>query len=85
MRPTIAIIVLSLGISASVMAQQPHSTHISLTPRSNVSTLEVRKELEHHCPPVDIANDSQKAAYDLEAWGHGTGAEAVQIQPVQRW
>jgi hypothetical protein len=73
MRPTIAIIVISLGISASVMAQQPHSTHISLTPRSNVSTSKLGKELEHHCPPVDIANDSQKTAYDLEAWDTGRG------------
>jgi hypothetical protein len=68
MRPTIAILVLSLAMSASVMAQQPHSTHISLTPPSNVSTSKLGKELEHHCLSVDIANDSQKAAYNLEAW-----------------
>lgn len=73
MRPTIATIVFSLTISASVMAQQPHSTHISLSPRSNVSTLELGKELEHHCPPVDIANASQKPPYNLEAWDTGRG------------
>jgi hypothetical protein len=68
MKATIATVLLSLAMSASVMAQQAHSTHISLTPRSNVSTSKLGKELEHHCPSVDIANDSQKAAYDLEAW-----------------
>jgi hypothetical protein len=73
MRPTMAIIVFQLAISASVMAQQPHSTHISLIPRSNVSTSKLGKELEHHCPSFDIANDSQKPAYDLEAWDAGRG------------
>lgn len=67
MKPTIAIVVLSLGISASVMAQQPHSIHISLTPRSNVSTSKLGEELEHNCPAVDVASDSAKAAYNLEA------------------
>ena len=67
MKPTIANVVLSLGISASVMAQQPHSIHISLTPRSNISTSKLGKELEHNCPAVDVASDSAKAAYNLEA------------------
>src|SRR5437764_885250 len=65
MKLRIATIV--LGISGSVMAQQPHSIHISVSPRSNVSALRLRKELEHRCVPVDIATDSEKAAYNLEA------------------
>jgi len=73
MKPATAAIVLSLGISASVMAQQPHSIHISLTPRSNVSTSKLGKELEHHCPAVDIASDSETAAYNLEASDMGGG------------
>src|SRR3954467_1424473 len=73
MKPKIVIVVLSLGISASVLAQQPHSIHIRLIPLSNVSTLKLGKELEHHCVPVDIANASQKAAYNLEASDMGRG------------
>jgi hypothetical protein len=53
------------------MSQQPNRTHISLTPRSNVSTSKLGKQLEHHCPQVVIVNDSQKAAYNLEAWHTG--------------
>jgi hypothetical protein len=52
---------------------QPHSIHVSLTPGSNVSTSKLGKELEHHCPELDIANDSQKAAYNLEASDMGRG------------
>jgi len=74
MKLTIATMVLSLAISAPATAQQSNRTRISLTPRSNVSSSEVGKQLDHHCPNVVITNDSQKAAYNLEAWDTGAGA-----------
>src|SRR5712692_10298563 len=80
MKATIATVVLSLAVSAPVMAQkQPNRTRMSLTPRSNVSTSEVGKELDHRCPNVVITDDSQKAAYNLEAWNTGRGRKPYQF------
>jgi excisionase family DNA binding protein len=56
-----------------VLAQMKHE-RISLTPRSNVSTSEVGKELDRHCPGVVLTDDSQKADFRLEAWDTGAGA-----------
>ena len=47
---------------------------ISLTPRSNVSTSEVGKDLDKHCPSVVLVMDAEKADYLLEAWDTGAGA-----------
>lgn len=54
-------------------AQGKHE-RITLTPRSNVSTSEVGKELDRHCSNVVITDDAQKADFTLEAWDTGAGA-----------
>jgi hypothetical protein len=54
-------------------AQANHKIRIALTQRSNVSTSEVGKGLDRHCPDVIISDDPQKADYDLEAWDTGAG------------
>jgi hypothetical protein len=53
---------------------QDRKIRIALTPRSNVSSSEVGKELDKHCPNVILTDDSQRAAYTLEAWDTGAGA-----------
>ncbi len=55
-------------------AQNKHKSRIALTPRSNVSTSEVGKELDRHCPNVVVSEDLQHADYTLEAWDTGAGA-----------
>ena len=60
-------------IPACALAEDSVKQHISLTPRSNVSTSEVGKELDHHCPAVIITSDPQRADYELEAWDTGAG------------
>ena len=65
-----AVLLLGLGTIASAQSTQ---THISLTPRSNVSTSEVGKELDHYCPAVILTDDAQRADYQLEAWNTGAG------------
>lgn len=66
-------LIAALWLSVLCMGQTSR-TRVSLTPRSNVSTSEVGKELDHHCPNVVITDDLQKAAYNLEAWDTGAGA-----------
>jgi hypothetical protein len=64
---------LLLLLMTAPAAAQSRQTRIILTPRSNVSTAEVGKELDHHCPVVVITEDAQKANYQLEAWDSGGG------------
>lgn len=63
---------LLLGLCAICTAQSKQ-TRISLTPRSNVSTSEVGKELDHYCPMVIVTDDISKSDYQLEAWDTGAG------------
>jgi hypothetical protein len=69
---TIFTFVLMLSVIAA--SQENHKIRIALTPRSNVSTSEVGKELDRHCPSVVVSDDAQKATYALEAWDTGAGA-----------
>jgi|SRR5208283_4009027 hypothetical protein len=70
---TVLAAVLLMGMCAISTAQSKQS-RISLTPRSNVSTSEVGKELDKYCRTVIITDDVQKADYQLEAWDTGSGA-----------
>ena len=54
-------------------AQSNHKFRIALTPRSNISTSEIGKGLDRHCPDVIISDDPQKTDYTLEAWDTGAG------------
>jgi hypothetical protein len=47
---TTATMLLGLVLCASLLAQD--KTRIAITPRSNVSTSEVGKGLDKHCPTV---------------------------------
>jgi len=63
---------LLLGL-CTIGTAQSKQTRISLTPRSNVSTAGVGKELDRYCPIVIITDDAPKADYQLEAWDTGAG------------
>ena len=57
---------------------QDHTFRISLTMRSNVSTAEVGKSIDSHCPAMVITADSGKADYLLEAI-------ATDTEPTERY
>jgi hypothetical protein len=63
---------LALGIFPTAGSAQD-KIRIAITPRSNVSTTEVGKGLDKHCPSVVIADDPSKVHYTLEAWDTGAG------------
>lgn len=73
MKQRIAIAAVLLLGQCAIAQPQSNQTRISLTPRSNVSTSEVGKELDHYCPVAIITDDAQKADYQLEAWNTGAG------------
>jgi hypothetical protein len=62
-----------LLMSTIVSAQSTEHIRISLTPRSNVSTSEVAKGFDKHCPNVIITDDPSRADFTLEAWYTGDG------------
>lgn len=68
---TTATMLLGLVLCASLLAQD--KTRIAITPRSNVSTSEVGKGLDKHCPTVILSDDPSKVRYTLEAWDTGAG------------
>jgi hypothetical protein len=59
--------VLLLFACAVTCGAQDHTFRISLTGRSNVSTAEVGKSIDSHCPDMTITADPGKADYLLEA------------------
>jgi hypothetical protein len=67
------LIVVAITLTSISWGQQPSRVRITLTGRSNVSTSEVGKELDKHCPNVVITDDALRADYTLEAWDTGAG------------
>ena len=70
---TLASGLLLLACAATSLGED-HKARISLTERSNVSTAEIGKSLDSHCPDIVITIDRQKADYLLEARDTGAGA-----------
>lgn len=66
----VAVVAFALVFAGGAQAQ----TRIALTQRSNVSTSEVGKNLDKHCPTVVLTEDSGHADFLLEAWDTGAGA-----------
>ncbi len=73
MKCPLVLAILILAHGAVCWAQEP-KTRISLTESSNVSSAEIGKSLDSHCPEVVITADSKKADYLLEAIYTGAGA-----------
>jgi hypothetical protein len=64
---------LLLLVSTGMCGAQVHTSKIALTTSSNVSTAEVGKSLDSHCPDVIVTADLGKAEYLLEAINTGAG------------
>lgn len=54
--------------------QLPSSVRVALISRSNVSSSEIGKTLDSHCPNVTITALSERADFMLEAIDTGAGA-----------
>lgn len=61
-----------LGFCCSIAAGQ--NVRIALAERSNVSSAEIGKSLDKHCPGIVVTADASRAEYHLEAIDTGAGA-----------
>jgi len=72
MRWVLVVAALIFAHGAACWAQDA-KTRISLTENSNVTSAEIGKSLDSHCPEVVLTADPRKADYTLEAINTGAG------------